>query len=197
MLSSAVVAIVLATLPAPSPAPAPGRLVERVLAVVDTRPVLLSEMRAAQLVRGEEPGPVLESLIDELLMFAEASRLPQAAITEEQEDRALAALLAQHPDATDTEALRRMARRQATILAYVDFRFRPQVRITPEALQAALLARGREDVAGDATESAESRAGREAETRRILEAEDLDRRIESWVADLRKAAEVRYNAPER
>ncbi len=177
--------------------PSPPRLVERVLAVVDGRPVLLSEMRAAQLVRGEDPGPALESLIDELLMFAEASRLPQAAITEEQEERALAALLVQHPEATDREALRRMARRQATILEYVDIRFRPQVRIPPEELQAALLARGREEVTGAATESAAARAGREAETRGILEAEDLDRRIESWVADLRKAAEIRYNAPGR
>ena len=41
------------------------RIVERVLAVVDGRPVLLSEVRPASRVRGEETGPALESLIDE------------------------------------------------------------------------------------------------------------------------------------
>jgi len=29
--------------------------------------------------------------------------------------------------------------------------------------------------------------------RRVLEAEDLDRRIEGWVADLRREARIRYN----
>ena len=49
------------------------RIVERVLAVVDARPVLLSELRLARQVRGEADGaPRLEALIDEHLMFAEA-----------------------------------------------------------------------------------------------------------------------------
>jgi hypothetical protein len=152
------------------PAAAEKRIVERVLAVVDARPVLLSELRLAQQVRGEEAGPALEALIDEHLMFAEALRLPQAALTDAEEAAALLALSARVPGAAgDTEALRRMARRQATILKYVDFRFRPQVRIA----------------AGDPEEKAR------------LEAEELDARIEAWVKDLRAAAEVRYNALSR
>jgi hypothetical protein len=58
-----------------------------------------------------------------------------------------------------------MARRQATILKYVDFRFRPQVRVTSE----------------------------DAEERARLEADDLDARIEAWVKDLRAGARIRYN----
>lgn len=147
-------------------AAAERRVVERVLAVVDARPVLLSEVRLVQQVRGEDAGPALEVLIDEHLMFAAALRLPQAALTEAEEAAALLALSARVPGASgDADALRRMARRQATILKYVDFRFRPQVRIAAE----------------------------DPEQKVLLEAEELDARIEAWVKDLRAAAEVRYN----
>ena len=161
-------------------APAETRMVERVLAVADGRPVLLSEVRAASRVRGEETGPALESVIDEILMFAAASRLPQAAVTAEEEERALEVLVdtvakSDPPDgeAPDVEALRRMARRQAVILRYVDFRFRPQVRVAEEDVRD---------------------AGGEVEAKRsLMEAEDIDRRIEGWVADLRREARIRYN----
>ena len=156
------------------------------LAVADGRPVLLSEVRAASRVRGEETGAALESVIDEILMFAAASRLPQAAITAEEEERALKALVeVAGGDGVDLEALRRMARRQAVILEYVDFRFRPQVRISEEDVAAALRTRG-EDPSSVAEGVADA-------VRRSLEAEDLDRRIEEWVADLRREARIRYN----
>jgi hypothetical protein len=157
MLSSALLAMALLAAP---------RVVERVVAVVDDRPVLLSEVRLAEQVRGEDEHEALESLIDEHLMFAAALRLPQAALTEDEEGAALASLTERLPGAGgDPDALRRMARRQATILKYVDFRFRPQVRVT----------------ADDPDEKAR------------LEAEDLDARIEAWVKELRAAARVRYN----
>jgi hypothetical protein len=169
------------------PATAETRVVERVLAVAAGRPVLLSEVRAAQRVGGEGAGPALEALVDEILMYAEASRLPQARVSPEEEERALlglrATLLARGDEGGgDEAALRRMARRQAVILKYVDFRFRPQVRVAEEDVQAALRAPG---------------AAGEEEIRRALAAEDLDRRIEAWVVDLRRAAPVRYNAPSR
>ena len=149
------------------PAEAAPRIIEHVAAVVDGRPVLLSEVRLAQQVRGEDAGPALEALIDEHLMFAAALRLPQAALTDAEEAAALATLAQRVPGAGgDADALRRMARRQATILKYVDFRFRPQVRIVAE----------------------------DPEEKARLEAEDLDARIEAWVKDLRAAATVRYNA---
>lgn len=149
-------------------APAAPRIVDRILAVVDARPILLSELRLAQQVTGEaEARAALEALVDEHLMFADAARLPQAALTEDEEKAAVFSLSARlAPGIGDPDAVRRMARRQATILKYVDFRFRPQVRTTAE----------------DPQEKAR------------LEAEDLDARIEAWVKDLRAAAEVRYNA---
>jgi hypothetical protein len=163
MLSSLLSVLLAGAAAAADPAP---RIVERVLAVVDARPVLLSELRVAQQVRGEEDeDAALEALIDEHLMFAEALRLPQAALTEDEEAAALASIAAAGDPGRDPDALRRMARRQATILKYVDFRFRPQVRVVSE----------------DAAEKAR------------LEAQELDTRIEAWVKDLRAAARIRYN----
>lgn len=165
MLSS-VLSLVLVAAPA-----GPARVVERVVAVVDARPVLLSELRLARQVGAHaEEADALEALIDEHLMFAEAIRLPQAALTDAEEDAALQSLSARVPDALgDPDGLRRMARRQATILKYVDFRFRPQVRSA-------------------ATDAAEKDR---------LEAAELDARIEAWVKDLRAAAAVRYNRVSR
>jgi hypothetical protein len=152
-------------------APAPGRAetIERVLAVVQERPVLLSEVRVVQLVRGLLPDQALEALIDERLMYEQASRLPQAAVTDAEVERGVAGLLAARPElATPLTPLdlARLVRRQASILKFVEFRLRPQVRLAddlPEAERAAQLRKG------------------------------LDERIEAWVKDLRAGAEIRYN----
>ncbi len=166
MRSSVIAAALAVVLSVALPARSQPRIVERVLAVVDARPVLLSEVRLARQVRGDaDDALALEALIDEHLMFAEAIRLPQAALTDAEEQAALASLSARVPGAADVDALRRMARRQATILKYVDFRFRPQVRV----------------------------AAQDAAERERLEAAELDARIEAWVKDLRAGADVRYN----
>src|SRR5688500_1974952 len=94
------------------------RVVDRILVVVDARPIPLSELRLAQRVTGEaEAAAALEALVDEHLMFADASRLPQAALTDAEETAAVASLSARlGGDGGDPDAVRRMARRQATIL---------------------------------------------------------------------------------
>jgi hypothetical protein len=146
-------------------------VVERILAVVDGRPVMLSEVRVYAQVTGQEPARALEALIDERLMFREAARLPQAAVGPDEEVRAVASLRARAgaaAAAVPEPELRQLARRQATILKYIDFRFGPQVR--------------RE--AGDdaAAEEEGPRPG----------GDELRERIEAWVKELRQAAEVRY-----
>ena len=155
----------------PLPAATAPLVVERILAVVDGRPVLLSEVRVVEQVTGQDRARALEALIDERLMFREAARLPQATVTEDEEARALESLLARSGPAVagvPEGDLRKLARRQATILKYVDFRFLPQVRVDDEV---------------------------EPEAREALAAEDLRRRIEAWVKELRLGADVRYNAP--
>jgi hypothetical protein len=162
-------------------------VVERILAVVDGRPVLLSEVALFEKVRGEGERQALEGLIDEQLMYREASRLPQAALTAEEEARALESLQARVAAATsdEREQLRRLARRQAAILKYIDFRFRPQVRLSEEAVRAAYEAEAEGDGASfeDAAPALRER----------LAQEDLSRRIEAWVKELRQSAEIRYN----
>src|SRR4029079_12406078 len=114
-------------------------LVERILAVVEGRPVLLSEVRLVQALRGLDEKAALEELIDERLMLREAGRLAQSAVTAEEEERALGRLRETSPAAraAGEAALRRLVRRQTAIVKYVDFRFRPQVSVSEEEVRAA------------------------------------------------------------
>jgi hypothetical protein len=161
-------------------------LVDRVVAVVDRRPLMLSEVRVLAEVRGLDEPTAREELIDERLMFQEAARLPQAAVSDGEESAAVAPLLQRHLAAPEDE-LRRLARRQLSILKYVQMRFRPQVRVTDEEVQAEWEhlyasrpdAPALPDVAAALTES--------------LAARKLDERIEEWVKELRQSAEVRVN----
>jgi hypothetical protein len=171
------------------PRPATAEIVERVLAAVDGRPVLLSEVKAMEAIRGLPREAATDALIDEILMFREASRLPSAAAAGEG-DEAFRAALAQHPGVLDraSEAdLRRLVVRQAVILKYVELRFRPQVRVGDEVVREAYDTEygGRSD-APDYAEVAD-------EIRERLVRRDLDARIEGWVKELRSGAEVRYN----
>jgi len=87
-------------------------VIERVLAVVDETPVLLSETVALQRLKPLDREAALQALIDELLMLREASRLREAAATREEEQRAYESLLARlEPGAAgvDEDALRRIA----------------------------------------------------------------------------------------
>ncbi len=146
-----------------------GEVIERILAVVQDRPVLLSEVRVVQEVRGRSAEEALEALIDERLMFEQAARLPQSVVSEAEVDPEVAKLLATHPALAGRVAeadLRRLVRRQAAILKFVEFRFRPQVRVA-------------EDLPPER---------RDEEVRRAL-----GQRIEAWIKELRAQAEVRYN----
>ena len=163
-------------------------LVESVLAVVDGRPLMLSEVRLVQALRGVEAAPALEALIDERLMVREAARLPQAAVSQEEEERAYASLRERAGEGVSEDALRRVARRQTAILKYIDFRFRPQIRVTDEAVKAAYDAEygGRSDAPEIATVQ-------EALRDRLV-ARGIDEKIEAWVKELRASADIQYVA---
>lgn len=167
-----------------------ARVVERILAVVDGRPLLLSEVRVLERLRGLERKAAVDALIEERLMFREASRLPQAAVTPEEEERAYRDLAARVPPGSGAteDDLRRLARRQTAILKYIEFRFRPQVRVEDEEVRATWERERSTRPEGPGFEAAA------AEVRARLEGEELDRRIEEWVAELRAGAEIRYNA---
>jgi hypothetical protein len=164
-----------------------AEVIERIVAVVDGRPLLLSEVRLLQQVNGQDEATARAALVDEWLMFSEAARLPQLAPTPEEETRALQSLELRAPGPRPpAEAdLRRLARRQATIVKYVDFRFRPQVRVD-EAKVAALYAAQYPAGTPPLSEVAETLRAR-------LTERDLDQRIEEWIKELRAGSDVRYN----
>lgn len=167
------------------------QLLERVVAVVDQRPLLYSDVRALAVVRGLSEESAVEAAIDERLMFAEAARLAEAEVSREAEDRALAAVLESHPalrEEVDEADLRRLLRRQATILQYVEFRFRPQVRVSDDDIRRAWEADEAGRPAGVPLEDAQEAL------RARLERRALDERVEAWVKELRGRADVRVVA---
>jgi hypothetical protein len=171
---------------------APGEIIERVVAVVDERPLLLSDVRALAAVRGLPEKEAVEAAIDERLMSVEAARLPQAEVTAEEEDRALAQLLETRPalrGEVPEPDLRRLLRRQLAILKYVEFRFRPQLRVSDEDVRKAWEEEQAGRPAGPALEDEQDAI------RARLERRALDERIEAWVKELRARADVRYVPP--
>jgi hypothetical protein len=175
-------------------APAPhGELIERILAVIDGRPLLLSDVRTLQLIRGLSEAKALEAAIDQRLMYVEAARLPQAEVLPEEEERALKALRETQPSraaqVTDAD-LRRLMAHQIAILKYVEFRFQPQVRVSDADVRKAWEDEQAGRPAGPALEDEAQ------EIRKRLEQRALDERIEAWVTELRARADVRYVPPE-
>jgi hypothetical protein len=168
---------------------ASAEVVERILAVVGGRPLMLSEVRLVQRLRGLERAPALEAIIDEQLMLREASRLAQSVVSEEDEQRAYESLLQRNPSASALpEAdLRRLVRRQAAILKYVEFRFRPQVQVSDAAMRDAYEKEYGSRADGPSFETAAPGI------RRRLADRELDEKIEAWVKELRSGAEIRYN----
>jgi hypothetical protein len=155
-------------------------LVERILAVVDGRPVMLSDVRAVEALDRTGRAAALERVIDETLLFQEASRLPQAAATPE------ASAPAMPPE------IRRVAHRRGVIERYVAFRFRPQVRIDDDT-----VAKAYEEEAGGAGAGARDRAAGLRAVRARLTTAEVERRVAEWVKELRASARIRYNALEQ
>lgn len=184
---AALVALLL-TGPSPAAGSEPPRLLERVLAEVDGAPVLHSDVSLLASLNGLSEERALEAAIDERLMFQQAIRLTQAALTPEQEQAALASLLSRPEAARWPEsALRRLARRQATILKYVEFRFRAQLRVD----EAAVRELYEREWAG--SPEAPSFESAQAALRERLLRQALDERVEGWVRELRESADIRRN----
>jgi hypothetical protein len=172
-----------------SAAGARAEVVERILAVVDGHPLMLSEVRAVQQLQGLDRAAALEALVDEQLMLREAARLAQSVVSEEDEQRAYESLLQRHPAATGLPEsdLRRLVRRQAAILKYVEYRFRPQVQVADAAVREAYEKQYGSQKDAPAFEAAAD------EIRRRLADRDLDEKIEAWIKELRAGAQIRYN----
>ena len=164
--------------------------IERVLAVLDNRPVLLSEVTLQARLLKQDLRAAVETTIDERLMAREAARIPQAATTREEEEVAYQSLvrnLDSAAAAADEAGLRRMARRQLAVLKYIEFRFRPQVRVEDEAVRTAY----EEQYGGDPNAPGFEDAAQQL--REQLESARLSVLVEAWVKELRAAAVIRRN----
>jgi len=177
-----------ALLPAFS-AQARADVIERILAVVDGHPLTLTEVQLLQSVRGVGREEALEALIDEWLMFREATRLLPAGLTVEEEEAAMRSLRARvaQVQGVDEAELRSFARREAIILKYAQSRFLPQVRIEDDEVRRAYDAGPGSQPGGPSFEEAAPAI------RRDLTDQKLGERIDGWVRELRSPAGIRYN----
>jgi hypothetical protein len=167
----------------------PGTIVERTVAFVNKKPVLLSDVELTKVLLKLDEKEATQSAIDETLMFEDASRLVTETLPEEMVTRAVRSLKEKAGPGFTEAALRRKALVQLAISNYIELRLRPQVRVEDEAVRQAFNDRVAKDpqtplfalLADAIRESLESRA--------------LDQKIEEWVAGLRVREEIRRVAP--
>jgi hypothetical protein len=166
-----------------------GPIVERVVAFVNKKPVLLSDVELTRALLKLDEKEATERAIDEALMFDEASRLVTETLPEEEVARAVLSLREKAGPRFTGPALRRKALVQLAISNYIELRLRPQVRVEDEAVRQVYNERVLNeaqpppfDLVADAIrESLESRA--------------LDQKIEEWVASLRRREDIRRVTP--
>lgn len=179
-----VLALVLNSVPS-----IPGTLVERTVAFVNRRPILLSEVALTRALLKLNENEAVERTIDEILMFEDASRLITQSPPETVVVRAMQELQEKAGPGFSFAALRRKALIQLAIANYIDLRLRPQVRVDDAEVRRAFNERVLSDpepppfnLVSDAL-------------RESLEQRSLDQKVEEWVASLRRREDIRKAPP--
>lgn len=184
LVATLVAALALGAAFAPAIARA-GTVVERTVAFVNRRPVLLSDVDLTRALLGLDEAEATERTIDEVLMSDEASRLVSDSVLEEEITAAIATLREKAGPQFTAAALRRKALVQLAISKYIDLRLRPLVRVEDGDVRKVFNERVAADpLAPDFALVAD-------EIRDALERQALDQKIEEWVASLRRRDEVR------
>ena len=216
--SSALLQLVLAAAALAAQEPA-ARLVDRVVAVVDEDPILLSDvervigLRVVEAQAGESPEAlrrrVLDGLIEQRLRLHEIGRFGFEQTPLEEVDRQVEQIAARFPDEAAWRAelarlglgesdLRQIVARQLSVLAYVEERLGARVfvgvedvrRYYEEELLPELERRGEPPPPIDQVRE---------QIRGLLRERRLNEEIVRWTAELRAAADVvdLFDAPER
>lgn len=166
-----------------------GTVIERTVAFVNKRPVLLSEVELAKALLKVDEKEAVERAIDESLMYEDASRLSGDPPPVETVNRAVLALREKAGPGFAPAALRRKALVQLAIGRYIELRLLPQVRVEDDEVRRAFSERVANDpqpppftLVADAI-------------RETLERRALDQKIEEWVASLRRREDIRRVAP--
>ena len=162
-----------------------GTVVERTLAFVNRRPILLSEVQLTRALLVLDEKEALERTIDEVMMFEEASRLLSDAPPPQNLDAAIATLREIAGPEFPEAALRRKALVQIAIASYIDVRLRPLIRVDDAEVTKLFNERLAKEVPPPSFTVAS------LEIREFLARQALDRRIEEWVTSLRRREEVR------
>lgn len=208
-LIPALLPFVLAAAAAAAEPPAP-RLVDRVVAVVDEDPILLSDVERVIGLRVVEAGAgesaealrrrVLDGLIEQRLRVHEIGRFGFEETPLEEVDRQVEALAARFPDAAAYRAelerlgieesdLRQIVARQLSVLAYVEERLGSRVfvgveeirRYYEDELGPELVRRGEPTPPIDEVRE---------QIRALLRERRLNEEIDRWTEELRTAADV-------
>jgi hypothetical protein len=129
-MRSSVIALLLVV---PAAAARAEIVIERVLADVSGEPVLLSEVVLVERLKSLGRDEALEAVVDQRLMYQEAARLPQAAVTAAEAEAACNDLTAKAPELSSDPALCALARREAVVLRYIGLRFAPEAEHSGEA----------------------------------------------------------------
>jgi hypothetical protein len=191
-------------------APATPRLVDRVVAVVDEDPILLSDvervigLRVVAAQPGEGPEAlrrrVLDGLIEERLRLHEIGRFGFEETPLEEVDRQVEALAARFPDAAAYRAelerlglaesdLRQVVARQLSVLAYVEQRLGPRVFVGVEEIRRYYDEELVPQLARDGQPPPPIDQVRE-QIRALLRERRLNEEIDRWTEELRAAADV-------
>ena len=165
-----------------------GTVVERTVAFVNRKPVLLSDVALTRALLKLDEKEATERTIDEVLMFEEAIRLSSDTPSEETVARAVSSLAEKAGPGFTGPALRRKALVQLAISSYIELRLRPQVRVEDEEVQKAYNERVVRDPQPPFELISDS-------IREALENQALDQKIEDWVTSLRAREEVRRVEP--
>ena len=203
-------ALLLAAPPVPEASPAPITLRDRVVAIVDEDPILLSDVSRvitlglAQANPGESDHDfrrrVLVQLIDQRLRFHEIDRfgfeqVPAARVDEQVQEirnrfQGPAEFDRRLKEVGLTPAgLRQLVSRQLTVLTYVDERLGPRVFVSPEDIKAYYddtLVPGLEKQGQKAPPLEEVRE----KIRGVLRETLLNREIDTWTDELRRKADI-------
>lgn len=166
----------------------PGTLIERTVAFVNKKPVLLSDVALSQALLNLTEPEAIERAIDEALMFEEASRLLNEPHPEEAISAAVLDLKEKAGPAFSATALRRKALVQLAISGYIERRLKSLVRVEDAEVRALF----NELIARDPLAPPFSAVA--SGIRLSLEARSLDQKVEEWVASLRIAADIRRPA---
>ncbi|MEM7354065.1 MAG: hypothetical protein AAF657_24900 [Acidobacteriota bacterium] len=200
----------VAALPAQAEAEAREEiLLDRLVAVVDEDPILLSDILRTIGLRLAEPEPseseaqlqrrVLDGLIDQTLRLHEVERHDFSQLPSSEIDSQVARIAANFDDGElrrrlaelglDDEGLRLLITRQLRVLVYIERRLGPRVFIKPgdvrtyydEVLVAEMAGRGVEAPAFDTVREP---------IRDLLREQRLNQEIEAWTEELRQEAEI-------